>query len=84
MLESKLDDPVEFAAIQAGDRPVRHVRNRMTSWADVADEPMPGDFCGCCAGILWWTKTAAPLGWRCTWCHPPNDLPAGQFRVPAT
>lgn len=78
------DDAVERAAIRAEALPVRRTRKRMVSWADPADVPQPGDYCGCCSGALWWTDATPPRGWCCTTCHPPAHLEAGQFRVAAT
>lgn len=75
---------IECAAIQAEGLPVRRERKRPVSWAQVEDEPAPGDFCGCCAGALWWSDTDPPRGWCCTICHPPCHLQPGQFRVVAT
>lgn len=75
---------IERAAIQAEAIPVRLLRKRPVSWARAEDEPADGDFCGCCAGSLWWSDTDPPRGWCCTTCHPPCDLQAGQFRVVAT
>jgi hypothetical protein len=77
-------DPLERAAIQAEPMPVQSLRKRPVSWARAADEPAPGDVCGCCASRLWWTETDAPKGWRCACCHPPAHLQPGQFRAVAT
>ena len=38
--------------------------------------PSRGCFCSCCKGQRWWCERDAPKGWRCSTCHPPNDLPA--------
>ena len=78
-----VDDPIERAAIEAEDKPARRVRKRPVSWARSDDEPAPGDFCGCCAGLLWWSNTDPPRGWCCCTCHPPAHLQPGQFRVVA-
>jgi len=63
------DDAAERAAIRAegGWRP--------PAWAEEADAPMPGDWCGCCRGQRWW-RPAKPRsdgpapGWRCAVCRP--------------
>ncbi len=81
---NRFDDPVERAAIQAETIPARRERKRPVSWARAKDYPAPGDFCGCCAGQLWWSDTDPPRGWCCCTCHPPAHLQAGQFRVVAT
>jgi hypothetical protein len=49
---------------------------RPPSWADLIAPPMRGCFCSCCKGQRWWRECDAPKGWRCSTCHPPNDLPA--------
>lgn len=60
------------------------MRKRPVSWSRAAGDPQPGDHCGCCVGRLWWTETEDPKGWRCTACHPPAHLQAGEFRAVAT
>ncbi len=77
-------EAAERAAIQAEAVPVRRLRKRHVSWSRAEDEPAPGDYCGCCSGQLFWCKTDPPRGWRCSTCHPPCHLLAGQFRVVAT
>jgi hypothetical protein len=42
-------EATERAAIQAEAMPARRHRKRPVSWARPDDEPMPGDYCGCCA-----------------------------------
>ena len=79
-----ITDPIERAAIQAEALPVRRIRKRPVSWARPDDEPAPGDYCGCCSGLLWWIDTDPPRGWRCACCYPPCHLQAGQFRAVAT
>ena len=76
-------DLVERAAIQAEAMPVRRERKRPVSWAPAEDCPAPGDFCGGCAGQLWWRDTDPPRGWCCCACHPPAHLLPEQFRVVA-
>jgi len=78
------DDAIERAAIQAEALPVRRLHKRMVSWANMNDNPMPGDFCGCCFGALWWTAAPKANGWCCARCHPPAHLEAGQYEVRAT
>ena len=53
----------------AGSATVVHLRP--VSWADVHDEPQPGDRCSCCRGFRWWREREQPKGWRCHACHPP-------------
>lgn len=77
-------EAIERSAIQAEALPARRERKRPVSWARAEDCPAPGDFCGCCAGQLWWSDTALPRGWRCCTCHPPVHLEDGQFRVAAS
>jgi len=60
-----LDDASEREAIRA------EANWRPASWADVADTPHPGDWCGCCRGQRWWREREEPRGWRCLACHPP-------------
>lgn len=83
-LPNLFDDAVERAAIQAEGNPVRWERKRPVSWARTEDHLAPGDYCGCCAGLLWWTHTDPPRGWNCCGCNPPAHSQAGQFRVVAT
>ena len=45
------------------------------SWADAAALPSRGCLCTCCKGQRWWRERAAPKGWRCSTCHPPDHLP---------
>lgn len=73
-------DPIERAAIEAEAMPVRRLRARAAG----TGQPQPGDFCGCCAGAVWWIEAEAPKGWRCCCCHPPAHLQPGQFRALAT
>lgn len=77
-------DAVEAAAIAVQDVPVERRRKRMVSWADPADVPQPGDFCGCCSGSLWWTRASVADGWCCCACHPATHLVPGQYVVRAT
>jgi hypothetical protein len=46
------------------------------SWADPAALPSCGSFCSCCQRQRWWREREAPKGWRCSVCHPPDQLPA--------
>ena len=46
------------------------------SWADPAAPPSRGCFCSCCKGWRWWCECKVPKGWRCSACHPPDQLPA--------
>ena len=73
-------DPIERAAIEAEAMPVRRLRARAAG----TGQPQPGDFCGRCAGAVWWIEAEAPKGWRCCCCHPPAHLRPGQFRALAT
>jgi hypothetical protein len=77
-------DAIERAAIQAEGQSVRRLRKRHVSWSRADDEPAPGDYCGCCAGQLFWSDTDPPRGWCCTTCHPPCHKQPGTFRVVAT
>jgi hypothetical protein len=54
------------------------------SWADASIIPTAGARCHCCKGARWWCEAEKPSGWRCTVCHPPGHLEAGQLRVVAT
>lgn len=78
------DDVAERAAIQAEALPVRRLRSRPMSWAQAEDIPSPGDFCGCCAGALWWEAVPHRDGWHCAYCRSPSHLPAEKVRVVAT
>ena len=51
-------------------------RHLPPSWADPTSPPSRGYFCSCCKGQRWWRERAAPKGWRCSTCHPPDHLPA--------
>jgi len=62
---------------------------RMPSWAQVEDQPQPGDWCGCCGRFKrsagrWWREATEPRGWRCRTCHPPDHLPAAAVVAVAT
>jgi hypothetical protein len=50
------------------------------SWSDPSIAPVPGSICGRCGGATWWTERTDPKGWRCSRCHPPTGLDAGDVR----
>jgi hypothetical protein len=77
-------EAVEAAAIAVQDLPVQRLRKRMVSWAQPDDEPAIGDFCGACAGQIWWTRVPKADGWCCCTCHPATHLAPGQYVVRAT
>ena len=46
-------------------------RRQQVSWADPLRRPLPGDWCSCCLGSLWWSLEDGTRGWCCSTCHPP-------------
>jgi hypothetical protein len=54
--------------------------HRPPSWSDPAALPPVASWCNCCHGRRWWCEAAAPRGWRCCVCHPPDHLGADEIR----
>jgi hypothetical protein len=74
--KTKAGQPRDFAQAATVPGLFQPARRLPPSWADPAALPSRGSFCSCCHGQRWWCEREAPNGWRCSVCHPPDQLSA--------